>query len=207
MMRFVRARTAVKGPSRELAGALTAGAALCLWLMAWPLAAAPDEYETIEWTELIPAENLEILLNPPAAIAAIPDGSSMDQYPSAGDVATLYGDTEEGRRYQAALESTEVKGELDGRRVRIPGFVVPLAFDETRMISEFFLVPYFGACLHAPPPPPNQIIHSRFGGGLSLNDIYDPFWLEGTLEVGIESTVLGTAAYRMVVDRVSRYEE
>jgi len=169
--------------------------------------AAAEDYQTIEWTELIPPEELEVLLNPPAAIAAIPDGSALDQYPSAEEAAQLLGDTEEGRRYQAALQSTTVRGEYDGQRVRIPGFVVPLAFDEQRMISEFFLVPYFGACLHAPPPPPNQIIHSRFSGELSLEDIYDPFWLEGTLSVGTESTLIGTSAYRMQVDRVSRYED
>jgi hypothetical protein len=84
---------------------------------------------------------------------------------------------------------------------------VPLAFDETRLISEFLLVPYFGACLHSPPPPPNQIIHSKFTGGLSVEDIYDPYWLEGTLSVGVEATELGTAAYRIDVDRVSLYYE
>ncbi|MEM6576141.1 MAG: DUF3299 domain-containing protein, partial [Pseudomonadota bacterium] len=46
--------------------------------------------------------------------------------------------------------------ELDKQKVKLPGFVVPLESDEVGMMSEFFLVPYFGACIHVPPPPPNQ---------------------------------------------------
>lgn len=184
-------------------------ACLCLLLTAIgvPAGAADERYETIEWTDLIPAEDLEILMNPPDSIALIADGSAEDLLPGDGGAGMGYGDSAAARRYEAALQSTAVKPEFDGRRVRIPGFIVPLAFDETRMISEFFLVPYFGACLHSPPPPPNQIIHSRFGGGLSLDEIYEPYWLEGTLSVGVEANELGTAAYRIEVDRVSRYDD
>jgi hypothetical protein len=170
-------------------------------------AQAKEDYRTIEWIDLIPEEDLDALMNPPDALAAIIDGSAQDQLPADGGAVPGLGDSEKAQRYQAALESTAVKAEFDGQQVRIPGFIVPLAFDETRMITEFFLVPYFGACLHSPPPPPNQIIHSRFGGGLSLDDIYDPYWLEGTLSVGIEATDLGTAAYRIEVDRISRYDD
>jgi hypothetical protein len=169
-------------------------------------AAAADAYRTLEWVELIPDADLDALMNPPDMLSMIADGSDRDVLPGEPG-APQYGSDERSQRYEAALQSTAVKGEFDGQKVRIPGFVVPLAFDETRMISEFLLVPYFGACLHSPPPPPNQIIHSRFTGGLSVEDIYDPFWLEGTLSVGVEATELGTAAYRMDVDRVSRFYE
>mgnify|MGYP006305182569 FL=1 len=202
----MRHRGAISGTAgRQLLGALLALGAGLLLAAAQP-AAADDGYRTIEWTDLIPADDLDALLNPPDALAAIADGSAEDQLP-AGDGASALGDSEKARRYEEALQSTAVRTEFDGTRVRIPGFVVPLAFDETRLISEFFLVPWFGACLHTPPPPPNQIIHSQFGGGLSLDDIYDPYWLEGTLSVGVEATDLGTAAYRMEVDRVTRYDE
>lgn len=164
-------------------------------------------YHTLEWIDLLPPEDLEALLNPPEALSAIEDGSAEDQFSPDGGLPGSFGDSDVARRFEAALQSTTVRGEFDGTQVRIPGFVVPLAFDETRMISEFFLVPYFGACLHTPPPPPNQIIHSKFAGGLSLDDIYEPYWLEGTLTVELEETDLGTAAYRIDVDRMLRYEE
>jgi hypothetical protein len=169
-------------------------------------AAAADAYRTLEWVELIPDADLDALMNPPDMLSMIADGSDRDVLPGEPG-APQYGSDERSQRYEAALQSTAVKGEFDGKKVRIPGFIVPLAFDETRMVSEFLLVPYFGACLHSPPPPPNQIIHSRFTGGLSVEDIYDPFWLEGTLSVGVEATELGTAAYRMDVDRVSHFYE
>jgi hypothetical protein len=165
-----------------------------------------EGYRTIDWIELIPDDDLDALMNPPDVLSMIADGSAQDVLPGESG-APDYGLDEQSRRYEAALQSTAVKTEFDGQKVRIPGFVVPLAFDETRLISEFLLVPYFGACLHSPPPPPNQIIHSKFTGGLSVEDIYDPYWLEGTLSVGVEATELGTAAYRIDVDRVSLYYE
>jgi len=166
---------------------------------------ADDKYRTIEWIELIPEDDLEALMNPPELFLAIEDGSELDQLSEDGTVPEEFLQGEDAQRYEAALNSTVVRPEFDGQSVRIPGFVVPLAFDETRLITEFFLVPYFGACLHTPPPPPNQIIHSKFNGGLTLDDIYDPYWLEGTLSVGIEENELGTAAYRIAVDNIRLY--
>jgi len=198
---FRRARSSI-GVSSALLLALTMGLLL-------PPASAQEEreYRTIEWVDLIPPDDLDALLNPPDALANIEDGSAADKLTPDGELPQVdYGDSEAGQRYEAALQSTRIRPEFDGKRVRIPGFVVPLAFDEERMISEFFLVPYFGACLHSPPPPPNQIIHSNFSGGLSLDDIYEPYWLEGTLAIQIEETELGTAAYRIEVDRIRRYD-
>ena len=180
---------------------------LALGMVAATTTRADGDYRTIEWIDLIPDEDLDALMNPPDALAAIEDGSARDQLPPEGGSLPGLGDSEKARRYEAALQSTAVKGGFDGERVRIPGFIVPLAFDESRMITEFFLVPYFGACLHMPPPPPNQIIHSEFRAGVSLDDIYDPYWLEGTLSVELEETELGTAAYRITVDRITRYDE
>jgi len=72
---------------------------------------------------------------------------------------------------------------LDGRRVRIPGFVVPLddAQDEG---AEFLLVPYYGACVHTPPPPPNQMAFVTMQGGKPIKlALFDAVWMEGTLRI------------------------
>lgn len=164
-----------------------------------------QRYRTIEWVDLLPADDLDALLNPPEMLADIEDGSPEDQFTRDGGLAGVYGDSDAAQRFEAALQSTAVRGEFDGTRVRIAGFIVPLAFDERHRITEFFLVPYFGACLHMPPPPPNQIIHSTFSGGPSLHDIYEPYWLEGMLSVEREDNALGTSAYYMDADRISRY--
>jgi hypothetical protein len=97
----------------------------------------------------MPPEVLAILLNPPEYIAEIEDGSAEDQISS--QMKSAMNQSEEDA-YQQALVSTDVNENLDGAMIRIPGFVVPLEFDEEQTISQFFLVPYFGACLHMPPP-------------------------------------------------------
>jgi hypothetical protein len=195
------------GELQRLARRCSSLLAVALWLLCVneSLAEEQQTYRTIEWVDLIPAADLEALLNPPDLIGEIIDGSAGDRMPG-DDERPDFGDSAQAQRYEAALRSTAVRPEFNGAKVRIPGFIVPLDFDETQMVSAFFLVPYFGACLHNPPPPPNQIIYSQFEGGLSLDDIYDPFWLEGTLTVDTQTNELGVAAYSMKTDRVTRYE-
>jgi hypothetical protein len=96
---------------------------------------------------------------------------------------------------------------LDGRSVRIPGFVVPLTTDATE-IREFLLVPYFGACIHVPPPPPNQTIYvvTTEDGGYR-GELFDTVWVEGTMHIERFSNDLGEAGYRIDADSVSAYEE
>lgn len=72
--------------------------------------------------------------------------------------------------------------ELDGKPVRIPGFLLPLEFDGDR-VTEFFLVPYVGACIHTPPPPPNQIVYVRTEQGfIPEGGLYAPVWVNGLLK-------------------------
>ena len=97
-------------------------------------------FTTVEWVDLIPPEVLEVLLNPPSYIADIEDGSAEDQITS--QMKNTLAEKEEDA-YRRALASTDVNPAMDGQKIRIPGFVVPLEFDEEQTISQFFLVPYF----------------------------------------------------------------
>ncbi len=162
------------------------------------------EYKTIEWTDLIPKEDLEALKNPPEWIQNIPDGSEEDNISNM--ITNLIGKASDSR-YQQALSSTEVKKEYDKQSIRIPGFIVPLEFDDTQLITEFFLVPYFGACIHVPPPPPNQMIHAIYKKGIRVDALYTPFWLNGTLHTKILKNEVGTSAYSMKVTKIELYEE
>lgn len=74
--------------------------------------------------------------------------------------------------------------ELNNTPIRIPGFVVPLEGDQD-MVTEFLLVPYFGACIHYPPPPPNQIVYVTTEKGFRLEDWWEPVWVEGTIRTEI----------------------
>jgi len=73
--------------------------------------------------------------------------------------------------------------ELDGKPVRIPGYLLPLEFEGDR-VSEFLLVPYVGACIHTPPPPPNQIVHVTLDEGNAFESSigFEPVWIEGRMQ-------------------------
>jgi len=159
-------------------------------------------FETVEWPDLMPPEVLAILLNPPEYIAEIEDGSAEDQISS--QMKSAVNQSEEDA-YQKALVSTDVNENLDGAMIRIPGFVVPLEFDEEQTISQFFLVPYFGACLHMPPPPPNQIILVNAPKGIQMSALYDPFWIEGQLSTSFQENDMATSAYAMQLKRIEPY--
>lgn len=168
-------------------------------------AAEPEapEYRELDWLELIPRDDLDALMNPPAWLYDIDDGSALDD-------ASLFSSREEDNqadaRYRQALQSSAVRGELADLKVRIPGYIVPLAFDDKRRVIEFFLVPYMGACLHLPPPPPNQIIYANYEIGLEMDSLWDPYWVEGELKIKNVSNLVGESAYAISVTKLETYE-
>ncbi len=96
--------------------------------------------------------------------------------------------------------------ELNGETVRIPGYVVPFDFSAEAAYREFLLVPYFGACLHTPPPPPNQIVFVKADPAASITDIYEPVWVEGVLKTGEFNSDLANTAYELTLSKVEVYE-
>jgi hypothetical protein len=165
--------------------------------------APSNEYVTIQWTDLLPQDEIDILSNPPSYINDIEDGSAEDQLGSSMNNSIVI---EMEDRYQQALVSTRVKSEMDGRAVRIPGFIVPIEFNGEQTITEFFLVPYFGACLHMPPPAPNQIIYVKSATGLKLEALYYPFWISGDLKASLVENDMATAAYSMEMANYEAYQ-
>ncbi|WP_238582481.1 DUF3299 domain-containing protein [Cellvibrio sp. OA-2007] len=111
------------------------------------------------------------------------------------------------RDWRDALKSTNVRPEFNNKRIRIAGYIVPIEYDEKQIITEFFLVPYFGACIHVPPPPPNQLIYVKHPKGFQLPDLYTPFWVEGTLALETQENELGLSSYSMRNVKLTRYEE
>jgi hypothetical protein len=193
---------------------------LCLLLILSVQTQAKDSkvsYTTIEWVDLIPQADLDVLLNPPPSIA----NSNHDlENQSLGDLSDAIDKqieqqmnwvnntpTPEEQAYIAALQSTNIKQEFNLKRVRLAGFIVPLEYNDDQVISEFFLVPYFGACIHVPPPPPNQIIYVRYPKGLRIDALYDPFWVSGELFTSIVENDIATSAYSIQADIIAPYEE
>ena len=105
---------------------------------------------------------------------------------------------------QPDLDAPVVKA-LDGQSVSLPGFVVPLEGD-SEPITEFLLVPYFGACIHVPPPPPNQLVHVTIKGGVPIDSLYDAIVVTGVIKTQTWSGEIAQVGYTMQAVGVAPFE-
>jgi uncharacterized protein len=95
---------------------------------------------------------------------------------------------------------------LEGVRVRIPGYVVPLE-DNQLLVKEFLFVPTVQACIHVPPPPPNQMIYVVMDKAFELNWSFRAFWLEGILSLQEKKSPYGRVSYQMEGKKVEAYRK
>ena len=107
--------------------------------------------------------------------------------------------------HQLATHAPVVKA-LDGQHVRLPGYIVPLEVNEDGRTTDFLLVPYYGACIHVPPPPSNQIVHVVTELGVKVEELYQPYWVEGAMQVKTTSSELAEAGYQMEAQKIFAYE-
>ena len=110
------------------------------------------------------------------------------------------------KKMRDVWDNAPVNGALVGQTVRIPGFVVPLE-DSKDGLKEFLLVPYFGACVHSPPPPANQIVHVLPKSPAKGLRSMDAVWIIGTLTTGRTDSYMGAASYRIEATGVAPYTE
>lgn len=143
--------------------------------------AIAEQPQKIKWPDMIPRKTTSALSEPG------PDGSSNQEDP------------------WDQLDFKQPVAELNGRYVRIAGFVVPLESDEGGLLTEFMLVPYYGACIHVPPPPPNQIIYVTFEEAVNVEAIWDPYWLIGTLSTKPYEGNFAETVYQMSGERLEEY--
>ena len=104
---------------------------------------------------------------------------------------------------------------LNGKKIRLPGYLLPLEFEE-RKVTEFLLVPWIGACIHTPPPPPNQIVHVKLENGFDIGDeVFTAVWVNGLMKTEKNNPELSfvdgkqnvDVGYVMQADKVELYEE
>lgn len=152
--------------------------------------AAPAVYRTIGWDELLPAD-----WNPAAEFKGLDVTRLADSDPRAAQLL---------RRVREVWDSAPANQRLDGAAVRLPGYVVPLETTPAG-VSELLLVPHFGACIHTPPPPANQIIHVRLKTPIRTLSTMDTVWLSGALKLQRADTTMGVSAYVMDAVRVEPY--
>lgn len=149
--------------------------------------AAAGDPQILMWEEMIPREEMAMPELPPGAEEEIPGTENLEPL-----MNWLYG--------------TETVKELDGKYVKLPGFIVPLESDEGGLLDEFLLVPYFGACIHVPPPPPNQIVYVKLEKPVEILDIWDPFWIIGTMETKPYVGAVAETVYQMAAERIEKYD-
>jgi hypothetical protein len=94
---------------------------------------------------------------------------------------------------------------LNGKYVKLPGYVVPLESDAGGLLTEFLLVPYYGACIHVPPPPSNQIVYVRLKKPYLLKSMADPVWITGTITTQLWTSDAADSDYVMTGDRVEKF--
>jgi hypothetical protein len=99
-----------------------------------------------------------------------------------------------------------IREDLDGTDISIAGFVIPLEGTESN-VTEFLLVPFFGACIHVPPPPPNQIIYVKFDEGAPVTKLWDVVYVTGELTTESQDTDLATTGYLLSAKKVDEYRE
>lgn len=125
-------------------------------------------------------------------------------------MARLYsgGGVAEGSAADQAIQigTFNVVEDMDGMKVRLPGYTVPFDYGSEAEISEFLLVPYYGACLHAPPPPPNQTVFVETADKIKLRDLSQAVWIEGTLRTKRQNSSLADAAYTIEMTGWEIYE-
>ncbi|KPP81173.1 MAG: hypothetical protein HLUCCA04_09285 [Oceanicaulis sp. HLUCCA04] len=95
--------------------------------------------------------------------------------------------------------------ELDGQRVRLGGYILPFDYFSGGRVTRFLLVPYVGACIHVPPPPPNQLVFVETDEPIEVEGLWDPVYAEGVLRIQRQDTDLASVAYTLELDSVSPY--
>jgi hypothetical protein len=144
----------------------------------------------IEWDDLMPAD-----WDPMKGVQVLSLAKMGDSDPRA--IAAL-------DRLRKAWNDAPVVPAMDRQRVAIAGFAVPLDAEGTS-VHELLLVPYFGACIHTPPPPANQVIHVILPKPAKGLRMMDTVWVTGTLHVATADTSLGPSGYQLDGEAVAPY--
>ena len=159
--------------------------------------AETEVYKTIDWNDLMPDPWVKEMSKDMAAM------SKLSYLQDSSDEATKAMSAIRKKLDEAPIVKTQLN-----KKVRIPGYAVPLDADRSDK-REFLLVPYFGACIHTPPPPANQIVLVRPTAQSKIKKMpesMDVLWVEGELKEGRVSTGQGVSGYLLEAVSVAPYE-
>lgn len=155
-------------------------------LLLAPLAARSETVIDLQWEDLIPEESRGVL---------------MQRLREMNNMIDHTGQLETGFIQPEARAVTDA---FNGKTVRLPGYVVPLDFDSTGL-DVFILAPFIGACIHVPPPPPNQLVLVTTQEPYVYNDLYDPIWVTGMFGTAATGTALAEIGYALSAEEIEPY--
>jgi hypothetical protein len=146
-----------------------------------PAVSRADAAIDLEWGDLIPGDRDADVARPRGVIEHGQLATGFEQ-PASSGLVTAY----------------------DGRDVRIPGYAIPLDYSGTGVVA-FILAPFVGACVHVPPPPPNQLVLVTTGRPHEFSGLFDPVTVTGTFATAATSTGLAEIGYTLAAERIAPY--
>lgn len=155
-------------------------------------AANNSPVQVLEWEDLVPKD-----WNPNALLKDF-------------DVDSIEDGTDKAKEFETKLkeiwDNAPARKDLENKIVKLPGFVVPLETDG-KVITEFLLVPYQGACIHTPPPPANQTVYVKTGPtDAKIRHLFDTVWVTGKLTIEKVNSELAIAGYTLLASKVEPFE-
>ncbi|ACJ30348.1 Conserved hypothetical protein [Shewanella piezotolerans WP3] len=166
---------------------------------------AAAEYESLEWSTLAPAINEPRVILPEVndtqkrMLGYVLQLQSKTDEASIADVNKIKSTLKkqgidadialQARANYMMLEQRKAESlntTLNGQKVRLSGFVVPIKFAGIKAV-EFLFLPHAGACIHMPPPAANQVIKLQYSQGFEVNNVQYPVWVEGTIKADLRT--------------------
>ncbi|MEX8518547.1 MAG: DUF3299 domain-containing protein [Leptothrix sp. (in: b-proteobacteria)] len=169
---------------------LLAGAIAVKPVTAWAASKATSEFKEIKWGELIPAD-----WDPSKQFKHVNPATLNDGSPETDKIL---------KAIREAWDNAPTRTDLEEAKIKLPGYLVPLEESKGQW-KEFLLVPYFGACIHSPPPPANQIIHVFLAKPVGGFKSMDAAWVSGTLKTTRLNSEMGVSGYRLDAVSVVKY--
>ena len=142
-----------------------------------------NDYKELTWDDLIPegVPYSELLF--------------LDEMETDGDSWSLPVFDEHARKFVT---------DLDGKNVKLPGFIIPLEYSGDG-VTGFILAPFVGACIHVPPPPPNQLVYVNVDDPYPGDKLFEAIWVYGKMSINKVITDVAEAGYALRADRVEIY--
>ncbi|MCP3850650.1 MAG: DUF3299 domain-containing protein [Gammaproteobacteria bacterium] len=110
------------------------------------------------------------------------------------------------QKLKELLASSPVNEQIDGQNIKLAGYILPLEYDGMST-SEFLLVPYFGACIHTPPPPANQTVYVKTEKPIEIDGLYDAVWVSGEIKIEHKVSEYTDSGYLMLAKTIEEYIE